>query len=257
VTYAASMHRGLLAVAAFLLSLGSAPESLRGQSKPPTVIESVFPLDEGGAMRYAIALPAAYEASPEEPRPLVLALHPGGRDEYYGSWFMQTIVEPALRGRAPIIVAPDVPDESWATEASERAVLALLDHILAGYPIDRGRVLITGFSMGGRGTWYLASRRPERFTGMIVMATGPGRGELDKLADMPLYIIHSPDDEVVPYEPVEDLAVELAGRGYPVQMMRLAGASHGMMGDYVGPSRSAADWLWAQWSNRLETGGAP
>jgi predicted esterase len=92
---------------------------------------------------------------------------------------------------------------------------------------------------------------------MIVMATGPGRGQLESLADMPLYIIHSPDDEVVPYEPVEELAVQLAERGYPVQMMRLAGASHGMMGDYVGPLRSAGDWLWAQWSHRLATGGAP
>jgi len=234
------------------------PGRLHAQApEPPSVVESVFPLGDGSAMRYAIALPAAYGASPEEPRPLVLALHPGGRDAYYGSWFMQTIVEPALRGWEPIIVAPDVPDESWATEASERAVLALLDHVLAPYAIDRDRVLITGFSMGGRGTWYLATRRPERFTGMIVMATGPGRGQLENLADMPLYIIHSPDDEVVPYEPVEELALQLAERGYPVQMMRLAGATHGMMGDYVGPLRSAADWLWAQWSHRLATGGAP
>jgi predicted peptidase len=246
-----------MAIAAVLLCLGSAAEPLRGQTEPPTVIETLFSLNEGSAMRYAIALPAAYDASPEEPRPLVLALHPGGRDEYYGSWFMQTIVEPALRGWEPIIVAPDVPDESWATEASERSVLALLDDILARYAIDPHRVLITGFSMGGRGTWYLASRRPERFTGMIVMATGPGRGQLENLADMPLYIIHSPDDEVVPYEPVEDLAVQLAERGYPVQMMRLAGASHGMMGDYVGPLKAAADWLWHQWSHRLESGGSP
>jgi predicted peptidase len=161
---------------------------------------------------------------------------------------MRTIVEPALRGWEAVIVAPDVPDESWATERSERAVLALLDDVLESHAIDRERILITGFSMGGRGSWYLASRRPERFTGVIVMATGPGRERLENLADMPLYIIHSPDDEVVPYGPVEELAIQLAERGYPVQMMRLAGASHGMMGDYVGPLRAAGDWMWAQWS---------
>jgi predicted peptidase len=234
--------RGASLAAALLV-----PELSAQTLPPPTVIETAVALEEGGAMRYAIAMPSDPGPAADEPRPLVLALHPGGREQYYGSWFMQTIVEPALRGWEAVIVAPDVPDESWATERSERAVLALLDQILAAHAIDRDRILITGFSMGGRGSWYLASRNPERFTGVIVMATGPAREPVESLASMPLYIIHSPDDEVVPYAPVEELAVQLAGRGYPVQMMRLPGATHGMMGDYVGPLRAAGDWMWAQW----------
>ena len=101
--------------------------------------------------------------------------------------------------------------------------------------------------MGGRGTWYMATRHPDLFTGAIVMATGPGDGSLESLAAMPLYIIHSPDDGVVPYEPVEETALMLAARGYPVQMMRLPGASHDMMGDYVIPLRAAGAWMQEQW----------
>jgi dipeptidyl aminopeptidase/acylaminoacyl peptidase len=240
-------RRGLARVGALLACALFVP-ALRAQtSAPPSVIETAFPLADGGSMRYAIALPADYRASSDDERPLVLALHPGGRDVYYGSWFMQSIVEPALRGWDAVIVAPDVPDESWATERSERAVLALLDAVLAEHAIDRDRILVTGFSMGGRGTWYLSARNPDRFTGVIVMATGPGRESLENLEHMPLYIIHSPDDEVVPYQPVEELAVQLAGRGYPVQMIRLPGATHGMMGDYVGPLRAAGEWMRTQW----------
>jgi dipeptidyl aminopeptidase/acylaminoacyl peptidase len=231
-----------------LLAVAPSFAALRAQTPAaPTVIETAFALPDGGTMRYAIALPADHEDSPDERRPLVLALHPGGRDVYYGSWFMRSIVEPALRGWEPVIVAPDVPDESWATERSERAILALLDAVLAEHAIDRDRILVTGFSMGGRGTWYMVGRHPDLFAGAIMMATGPPRESVESLASTPIYIIHSPDDEVVPYAPVEEAAVALAGRGYPVQMARLPGATHGMMGDYVGPLRAAGDWMLRQW----------
>jgi predicted peptidase len=45
--------------------------------------------------------------------------------------------------------------------------------------VDRARVLITGFSMGGRGTWYMAARHADLLTGVIVMATEPGEGSLE------------------------------------------------------------------------------
>ena len=218
----------------------------------PVVTETVIRLDGGTEMRYAISVPADAEDSRSDPRPLVLALHPGGRYEYYGSSFMQTVVEPALRGWGAVIVAPDVPDRSWATSRSERAVLALLDEIRATHSIDETRVLVTGFSAGGRGAWFLASRNPEIFTGAIVMASSPEGALLDDLAETPLIIIHSPDDQVVPYGPVEEVALELGERGYPVHMMRLPGASHYDMRGYVLPLRAAGDWMMEQWTTRSE-----
>lgn len=216
----------------------------------PRVTETSFRLEGGDEMRYAISVPAAYDASERVPRPLILALHPGGRSVYYGSWFMQSIVEPALRDWEAVIVAPDVPDGSWATPTSERAVLALLDDVRSKYPIDPARMLVTGFSMGGRGTWYLATRHADLFTGAIVMAGSRGEDSLDGLGAMPLYLIHSPDDDVVPYQPVEETARLLANRGHPVQMARLYGASHNMMGDYVGPLRAAGEWMKERWLER-------
>lgn len=214
---------------------------------PPGLTESVFVLENGDEMRYAISLPAAYAEAPEAPRPLVLALHPGGRSVYYGSWFMQTIVEPALGAWEAVIVAPDVPGRNWSVPDSERAVLALLEDVMSRHAIDPERVLVTGFSMGGAGTWYLASRNPGFFTGAIAVAARPGENALEVPVEMPLYLIHSPDDEVVPYEPVEEVALELADRGYPVQLLRLPGATHYMMGSYIGPIRSAGEWVRQQW----------
>ena len=213
----------------------------------PDVTETVFELASGDEMRYAISLPAGYDGDSDDPRPLILALHPGGRARYYGSDFMQRIVDPALRGWGAVIVAPDVPTRSWATEGSEQAVLALLDDVLENHTIDRTRILVTGFSMGGRGTWYMATRHAELFTGAIPIAGSRGDDSLDGLGAMPVYLIHSPDDEIVPYGPAAETAQLLAERGHQVQMTRLAGASHYMMGDYVAPLRTAGEWMKEQW----------
>ena len=163
-----------LATAGALASAASGPAELAAQGAqstsglqlgPPTVEETTLPLGDGSEVRYAIALPDGYDRAEAEPRALVLALHPGGRSAYYGSWFLQTIVEPALRSWGAVMIAPDVPDRSWATTRSEQAVLALIEHVRSEHSVDPARVLVTGFSMGGRGTWHMAAHRPEVFTG--------------------------------------------------------------------------------------------
>jgi predicted peptidase len=153
------------------LALGLAatltPSPVEGQSDgslesrataPPRVSETALELADGSVLRYAIALPDGYDGSAGEPRPLVVALHPGGRSVYYGGSFMRSVVEPALRSWGAVMIAPDVPDRSWATPRSEQAIVSLVEHVLEQHAIDRARVLITGFSMGGRGTWYMAAR---------------------------------------------------------------------------------------------------
>ena len=214
----------------------------------PTVTETIIGLPGGEAMRYAISVPDGYDGSPSDPRPLVLALHPGGGGgNYYGGWFMQTLVEPAIREWGAVIVAPDVPGRSWTSTDSERAVLALLDDVASKYAVDPTRVLVTGYSAGGAGVWYLATRNPERFTGAIAIAARPRDEDLEALANLPLYMIHSPDDEVVPFEPVEEAAIMLAERGYPVHLLTVPGYSHYTTPAYVGPLRAGAEWMMEQW----------
>src|SRR6266853_884196 len=107
---------------------------------------------EGGEVLYAIALPDGFKTG--EMRPLVLALHPGGaRMRYYGSDYAKLVVMPAVSDLRPIIVAPDCPAQGWTDPTADRAVMALLEQVMKEYTIDRRRVLVTGFSMGGRGTW--------------------------------------------------------------------------------------------------------
>lgn len=214
----------------------------------PRIEQTVFELADGRKMTYAIAVPR--DLDPTQSRPLVLALHPGGRAPYYGSRFMWQIVEPALREWRAIIVAPDVLGRRWDNDDSENAVLALLESVLTTHNIDRTRILVTGFSMGGMGTWYFATRPETLFTGAIPMAASRRDNPLDHLGTMPIHVIHSPQDEVIPFGPAADTVEQLRGQGHPVELIAVDGAGHSNMGAYVEPLTRAGEWMMERWSHR-------
>jgi predicted peptidase len=202
-----------------------------------------------GRVLYAISIPKGYDAS--RPAPLVLALHSGGeRMRYYGAAYTRLLVEPALRDLQPIILAPDCPWSSWGDPAAEKMVTTLMDETMRGYAIDRTRVLVTGFSMGGRGTWFMASRHADIFTAAIPMAASTGDLAADTLARQPTYVIHSRDDEVVPFSPAQKNAGDLERQGRTIKFEAVDGLKHFEMGRYSEALRRAGNWVGERWRQK-------
>ena len=205
-----------------------------------------MPIPGAQPLQYALSLPRGYDGT--ERRPLILALHPGGpRTPGYGAAFMYQVVLPGLYNLDPIVIAPDCPTQSWTDPASEQAVMQLVRRVMAEYAVDRRRVLVTGFSLGGRGTWFLSSRPQTPFTGAIVMAGSAGSISTDALGRIPTFVIHSREDEVVPFEPAERIATSLIKLGRPVQFEALDGPGHYDMSQYVEPLERAGRWIVARW----------
>ena len=216
----------------------------------PVVEHLLFNVEGHGGMPYALSVPSNY--SPDQPSPLVLVLHPGGaRGSYYGSVSMRQVFEPALRDWGAIIVAPDAPTQRWTTEISDRAVMGLLDEIINQYSIDRTRILVTGFSLGGRGTWFFATRHSDFFTAAIPIAGSPGDDVIEAVGDMPIHIVHSRVDDVVPFEPAAKAAEDLSRTGHLVNFIALENVGHYEMVGYLKALREAGDWVREQW-NSLE-----
>jgi predicted peptidase len=183
--------------------------------------------------------------------PLILALHPGGeRLRYYGSVFARMVVAPALADLNAIVVAPDCPGQGmqgWTEPGADRAVMALLDKVMAEHAVDRKRVLVVGFSMGGRGTWFMAAHHPDLFTAAIPMAAAIGDERVEALGLIPTYVIHSKMDQVVPFAPAERNAQALEQLGRTVKFEALPDLTHFDMRGYVPSLRRAVKWIVERW----------
>jgi len=160
---------------------------------------------------------------------------------------MRSVFLPGLGELTPIMIAPDAPGGSWTDARAEQAVMALVTAAIDEFAIDERRVLVVGFSLGGRGAWYLSARHPDRFTAAIVMA-GRTQEPLADLARIPTYVIHGRDDQVVPFDQAEERARALERMDRPVTFDPLAGVGHYQMGGYLPALRRGASWVSERWA---------
>jgi predicted peptidase len=160
---------------------------------------------------------------------------------------LEGLVEPSLRALDAVMVAPDCPSSSWITTESEEAVLALLDFVAESYRTDPRRVIVTGYSMGGMGTWHLVSRHPGRFSAAIPMAGSPRDADIDAVARTPLYAIHSRIDEVVPLAPTREAVARLKASGARAELVVVEDVPHYDSVRFQAPLKKAVPWLRETW----------
>ena len=210
---------------------------------------------------------------PEGGYPLIVGLHYGttqepGLSPYFGLGYVGQLVFPALEDLNAVIAAPDAPEFSWAHPASEEAVLAVVAEVKRTLAINPKHTLVTGFSMGGQGAWFLGATHPEIFRAAIPMSalpvTTPVRTRADAqaarkamdsstewatpLLRMPLYVIHSRADETVPVEPVEQAVRTLKGRGADVTLTLIDDVPHHMVPGFISALEAASPWVRGVWN---------
>ncbi|MDE3001502.1 MAG: prolyl oligopeptidase family serine peptidase [Gemmatimonadota bacterium] len=199
-----------------------------------------------GGQRYTLLIPSGYNA--RQPTPLVLSLHYGGSVlPYYGRPLLEVLVGPALEDIGAIIVAPEATVQGWDNEESEQQVLELIRSIKANYMIDEARTLVTGFSMGGRGTWYMAARHPDLFRAAIPISGRPEENATEVDWQVPLLVIHSVADEVIPFGPVESTVRALKGADVRIDLIVVQNVGHYDIQLYVEPLRAAVPWIRRAW----------
>jgi predicted peptidase len=245
----------LCAIVAYA-TLSLMPTSLAAQvaGGPPVITPGLhsqqLPRADEPTIRYAISIPPDY--SPSTPVPLILALHFGVRGQDAagaGGDVVQILVGPALAELGAIVVAPDSVRGDWSSTENEKAVNALLDTVLARYSIDKKKVAVTGYSMGGSGSWHFAEKFPDRFSAAIPVAGRPPASASGWR--LPVLAIHSRDDQVAPFDPTEARIAELQKAGVNAKLIALTGITHYQTNRFKDALRRAVPWLREVWRQEL------
>ncbi len=212
-------------------------------AKPSTIREEVLQPD---GLRVTFAVPADYTGA--KPVPLVVALHFAGRvTPFFGKELLTSLVEPGLRDLGAVIAAPDCRGRDWTDPASEADVLALVDYAMRAYRIDPARVLLTGYSMGAMGTWYLAARHQDRFSAALIVSGLPLAHTAEIAWRIPLYVIHSRDDERLLLKPTADVVKQLEAQGRKVRLVVVSDLTHYQVPGFVPYLRAAVPWIQQAW----------
>ena len=190
-----------------------------------------------GGYQYLLHLPPGYTDF-GKPRPLIVFLHGAGEVDkgldvlkHHDLWhFAKGHVQ--AKDFPFIVVSPMAPKRGWEPLQVKRFVEQIVQDHSKRYRIDPNRIYLTGFSMGGFGTFHTACEYPELFAAIVPVAGGGEPKRACNLINVPTWAFHGDADEVVLYELSETMIDAMKKAGHrDARLTNFRGAGHGIVGD--------------------------
>jgi predicted peptidase len=205
----------------------------------------------GIGYRYQVYVPADFHS--KKKWPVILFLHGAGERGSDGALQTDVGIAHAIRlnsSRFPfVVVMPQCQkDKIWGDPDMEVQALAALEASIKEFHGDRNRVYLTGLSMGGFGTWELASRSPGRFAALVPICSGvrplkdwpqlrvtrvedariadPYADVARRIGSTPVWIFHGDADQSVPVEESRRMAEAIKAEGGNVKYTEYPGVDH-------------------------------
>jgi predicted peptidase len=200
----------------------------------------------GAAYRYEVYVPPAW--TNHEKWPVILFLHGiGHRGEYPAASNTSVLARLFLGYQKPpsaIIVFPRCPSgATWIEPRMEILTLKALTLSMKEFRGDPRRVYLTGLSMGGYGTWYLASRNPGRFAAIVPVCGGvrapktvplpavstapdPYAEVAKRIGPVPAWIFHGGADDVIDVSESRRMTDAMKAQGGEVRYTEYPGVGH-------------------------------
>ena len=238
----------------------------------------VYEDDEGNTLPYRLFLPENYDEN--DNYPLVLFFHGAGergRDnklQANGGGHIENLFKATqgtvFNGRyKAFLLTPQCPSNdqwvnwSWSrgsyTDIEEpeegrsmHSALAILDQVIATYPVAIDQIYVTGLSMGGFGTWDSLRRRPGKFAAALPLSGGGNKSQGASFKDVPIWLYHGSSDTVVPTRGSDEMQNAIVAAGGAIEYTR-PNTGHSGWGTFYNNRtyRNAAgqpvlEWLFSQ-----------
>lgn len=121
------------------------------------------------------------------------------------------------------VIAPQNRGGAW----SPKKIWNIVEWAESLYPIDQNRIYVVGMSLGGFGTFSMASDYSDKIAAAMALCGGGVKLDYDSLDRIPLWILHGTEDKAVPIGRSEEIfnAVKKRG-GERIEFTRLKGENH-------------------------------
>lgn len=162
--------------------------------------------DEDGEHRYALFVPQNY--SKERKWPVLMFLHGAGERGSDGISQTNVGIGPVLRKRAAtfpfIVIMPQCEDTQsrylagWLNETKDaRRAMKILDAVEKEFSVDTEKRVLSGWSMGGFGTWSIAAANPKHWSAVVPLAGGGDPAIAKSLTEIPIWAFHGQNDAAI------------------------------------------------------------
>ncbi len=204
-----------------------------------------FTDSQGRTMNYHSYIPD----NATEGMPLVVYLHGDGsvgRFEHLRTNEMYTAVQKLYGDNPPFIyIQPNTDITSW-TEGGRLDTLAeLIQDVAAEYKCDPNKIILTGASRGGMGSWKMADQYHDMFSAFIPIA-GNGRIDPNNFVNLPTVAVSSTDgSDSWNYSNMSSNVKKINEAGGNATFVSADGYSHSNV-IYAGITKEILEWALSQ-----------
>ena len=213
-------------------------------------LDKVYRASDGSESKYVLFLPHNYDGS--ELFPAILFLHGAGSRGSDGRLPVRGDLAKVIRERNEdfpfIVIFPQAREgEDWAAESTGgKRALAILDQVQADYRVDADRLMLTGPSMGGQGTWSLAATHPDRWAAIVPICHGWKTDMAAQLKDLPCWCFHGEADQLIPAQRSRDMISAIKAIGGRPLYTEFGGVGHDDCADRAYAMPDLWEWLLKQ-----------
>jgi dipeptidyl aminopeptidase/acylaminoacyl peptidase len=218
--------------------VGQAEKGVDILARQTGTLRRAFRSDVDGTLQpYTVHLPADFD--PARTYPLLVFLHGSERDdralaEHLGYVTTDDFITLAPKGRGT--------SNAYTVDHAQEDIQEAVADVCRHYPIDRSKVVLTGFSMGGYGVYRTHYETPGTYKALAVFCGIPDlanervvpEGQPDFLQDkylvpfkdVPMFVFHGTADRNAPLEKTVQAVGKLEAAGARVEFVAQEGAGH-------------------------------
>ncbi len=207
---------------------------------------------------YLTYLPSDYQHDEAKRWPLIIFLHGaslrGDNPEKIKKYGIPKLVREGWEFEF-IIISPQCPlYKDWS---SDIWFPAFFGDIRKKFRIDTNRVYLTGLSMGGEGTWYIAEQYANSFAAIAPVCGRVSHipdieRDIEMIARIPVWIFHGAKDNVYPVEESDHMYQWLRELNPEIQYTRYPDLGHGATHDSTYKYKNLYAWFLAHERNLIE-----